>query len=159
MDNFILKNPQNLVHQMCRETAERKTTATSLSSAPASCSKQRLWQYFLVSWPRSQNVPNTTRQQKDGQIFPGILEQQTFNKVTFALQRTLPSPPISPHGKCHQCHKARVSSSSQPCTGMRAAHPKDPARGHGRLQLITFTLLCTMHTCVSRPYAKPEAFS
>lgn len=26
MDNFILKNPQNLVHQMCRETTERETT-------------------------------------------------------------------------------------------------------------------------------------
>lgn len=24
MDNFALKNPQNLVHQMCRETIERK---------------------------------------------------------------------------------------------------------------------------------------
>lgn len=37
--------------------------------------------------------------------------------------------------------------------------PGHPTGGNGKLQLITFILLCKMETGVSMPYAKPEDFS
>lgn len=122
MDNFILKNPQNLVHQMCRETTGRETTQHLCPQLLHPAQSRDFGNISLCLSPghrMCQTWHGSTKTARSSLIF---LEQLT-KSITFALQRTLPSPPINPRGKCHRCHKARVSSSSQPYAGKKAAHP------------------------------------